>query len=358
MLVDTSSSWGRDIIRGIQRETRKHPAWTILVEQRGGGEDLALPPEWRADGVIARVSNADLAKQLAATKLPVINVSGMHVPEATFPRVATDSEAAGRMAAEYFRERGFSHFAYLSLLEQEYVMRQRAAFSAAVRQAGHTCVEFSVGHLGGPRQAARSEALVNWLRALPKPVAIFTWSGGYEVVEACRQAGLAMPEEVALLTGTEDTLLCEVSPVPISGVRQPGEQIGGIAAEWMARLLEGKRVPTKPHWVAPLTIVTRQSTDTLAIKDPALVAGLRFIRATVGRPVLVSEVAAAAGVSRRLLERRFATHLRASPAEYLRRARLERAKVLLTETDLAIPRWRRRRDSVRPNIFPKHSERR
>jgi LacI family transcriptional regulator len=338
VLVDTASTWGRDIIRGIQREARKHPTWSILVEQRGGAEALVLPAEWRADGVIARVSNAGLARQLAATGLPVVNVSAMHVPEAKFARVATDVEAAGRKAAAYYRERGFCHFAYLSLLEQEYVERQRAAFAAAVCAGGQSCAEFSVGHLGGRGQeAARAEALVNWLRALPKPVAVFTWSGGNEVVEACRQAGLAMPEEVALLTGTEDELLCEVSPVPISGVRQPSEQIGGEAAELLGRMMDGKRAPAAPRWLAPLAIVTRQSTDTLAIKDPALVAGLRFIRETVGRPVLVDEVAAAAGVSRRLLERRFAAHLRASPAEYLRRARLERAKVLLTETDRSIP---------------------
>ena len=338
VLVDTASTWGRDIIRGIQREARKHPQWSLLVEQRGSAEALVLPAEWRADGVIARVSNAELAGQLAATGLPVVNVSAMHVPEAKFARVATDVEAAGRMAAEYYRERGFSHFAYLSLLEQEYVERQRSAYVAAVTAAGHTCAELSVGHLSGRGQtAARAEALVNWLRGLPKPVAIFTWSGGNEVVEACRQAALAMPEEVALLTGTEDTLLCEVSPVPISGVRQPSEQIGGDAAELLGRLLAGKHTSSEQRWLAPLTIVTRQSTDTLAIKDPALVAGLRFIRETVGRPVLVEEVAAAAGVSRRLLERRFAVLLRSSPAEYLRRARLERAKVLLTETDGTIP---------------------
>ena len=116
---------------------------------------------FRAAGVIARVSNAELAGQLAATRLPVVNVSAMHVPEETFPRVATDVEAAGRMAAEYYRERGFSHFADLSLLEQEYVGRQRAAFAAAVSAAGHTCAEFSVGHLGGREQAAaRAGALV------------------------------------------------------------------------------------------------------------------------------------------------------------------------------------------------------
>jgi LacI family transcriptional regulator len=115
------------------------------------------------------------------------------------------------------------------------------------------------------------------------------------------------------------------------------EQIGGGATEMLDRLMNGKPIARARRWIAPLAIVTRQSTDTLAVSDSALVAALKFIRAAVGRPVQVAEVAVAAGVSRRALERKFATQLRATPAKYLRRARFERAKPLLAETDLPIP---------------------
>lgn len=297
-----------------------------------------MPVGWKPDGVIARVSSARIAMKLLTARVPVVNVSAVNVPEAKFPRVATDVEAAGRMAAGYFLERGFRSFAYLSMLGLDYVAKQRRAFAEAVERAGFACAELSLDPIrSGGDEVKRDGRLTRWLAALPKPVAVFTWSGGRELVQGCWEAGLAVPEEVALLSGSDDDLLCEVCDVPISAVRQPGEQIGGKAVELLERLMDGFAEPRAPNWLEPLTIVTRQSTDTLAVSDAALVAALKFIRKASGRPVQVDEVASAAGVSRRVLERRFAAHLRASPADYLRGARLERAKALLAESDRSIP---------------------
>jgi LacI family transcriptional regulator len=175
------------------------------------------------------------------------------------------------------------------------------------------------------------------LKSLPKPVAIFTWSGGREIIHGCAYAGLAVPEQVALLSGSNDDLLCEVSPIPISAVRQSCQEIGTQAAALLQRLMQGKTVPNKPHWVAPLSVITRQSTETLAISDPSLVAALKYIRENTGKLIQVSDVCASAGLSRRVLERRFAEHLGRSPASHIRRIHLERAKKLLAETNLPLP---------------------
>lgn len=338
VLVQTDTGWGRDIIRGIHRQARMKTGWRLRVETTVTHGRSIMPGGWRPDGIIARVSSARNAAELSDVGVPVVNVSAINVEEACFPRVATDVEAAGRMAAAYFIERGFRNFAYLSMIGLDYVAKQRKAFSDAVAKAGFACAELSLEtNRGDSGERQRNARLTRWLAALPKPVAVFTWSGGRELVHSCWEAGLAVPEEVALLSGSDDDLLCDICDVPISAVRQPGEQIGGQAAELLERLMSGQRAPRSPTWLAPLTIVTRQSTDTLAVNDRALVAALKFIRETAGRPVLVDEVAAASGVSRRGLERRFAAQLRGSPADYLRRARLERAKAFLSETDMSIP---------------------
>jgi LacI family transcriptional regulator len=314
------------------------PGWRLRVENIPAIVGRILPKEWRPDGVIARVSSSLIAKELSGVGVPVVNVSAINVAEAEFPRVATDVEAAGRMAAAYFIGRGFRNFAYLSMIGLDYVAKQKNAFSGAVAASGFSCAELSLDSMRrGEGELKREGRLTRWLASLPKPVAVFTWSGGRELVHSCWEAGLAVPEEVALLSGSDDDLLCEICDVPISAVRQPGEQIGGEAVELLDRLMKGQSAPRIPSWLAPLTIVTRQSTDTLAVSDRALVAALKFIREAAGRPVQVDDVASAAGVSRRVLERRFASHLRASPADYLRSARLERAKALLVETDRAIP---------------------
>jgi LacI family transcriptional regulator len=342
ILVDTSLSWGRDIIRGALRQARVREGWII-------GVGNPRHEEWHdglrdADGVIARVSDSGMARVLKRTGVPVVNVSAMVVPGADFHRVATDVEAAGRLAAEYFLERGFRHFGYVSLIASDYVARQRRAFARTVRAAGSECAGLdinsptgSAGRVVSPTNPVRWRAMDAWLRELPKPAAILVWSGGAQIVERCRHAGISVPDEVAVLSGSNDSLLCEVSGIPISAIEQPCERIGGEAVGLLDRLMRGTNVPKSPLWLPPGGVVTRRSTDTLAIHDRTLVAALRCIRESGARPVRVGDVARAAGVSRRVLERRFAIHLQSTPAEYLRRAHLDRAKSLLAETDLPVP---------------------
>ena len=86
--------------------------------------------------------------------------------------------------------------------------------------------------------------------------------------------------------------------------------------------------------IKPVGIVARQSTDTLAIRDAALIKALSFLRQNAGRAVQVDEVAREAGVSRRMLERRFLELMHRTPADEIRRVHLERAQRLLVETDL------------------------
>jgi LacI family transcriptional regulator len=52
--------------------------------------------------------------------------------------------------------------------------------------------------------------------------------------------------------------------------------------------------------------------------------------------IRVEDMAREAGVSRRVLERRFVELLDRTPADEIRRVRLERARQLLVETDLAL----------------------
>ena len=43
ILVDTSTTWGRNILAGVIAYTRTHGRWQIFVEARGIEEHLELP---------------------------------------------------------------------------------------------------------------------------------------------------------------------------------------------------------------------------------------------------------------------------------------------------------------------------
>lgn len=339
VLVDTATTWGRGIITGIHHYSRKQRGWHLFLEARGVEEPLVLPRGWQGEGVIARIGTPEMARRLRRQQIPVVNVSGIQLPGQEFPRVTNDVEAVARLAVDYFLERGFKHFAYLSLRGLEYVVRQRDAFVKAVHEVGFGCAVHGVNPHATSQSPAwnlKVDKLGAWLKSLPKPVAILTWSGGREVIHACEHAGIRVPEEVALLNGSEDELLCEFSPIPVSGVQAACEEIGYEAASLLDRLMRGKPPSGSPRLVPPIRVITRQSTDTLAISDRALVAALGFIRDKASRPLLVDEVAAQAGVSRRVLERRFMATLGRTPAAHIAKVRLDHVKRLLADTDLPI----------------------
>lgn len=310
VLVDTSTTWGREVIAGIHQYSRGKHGWQLFVEPRGMEQRRWLPPGWKGDGVIARVGFSDLAKRLRALKLPVVNVSGIALPRVDFPRVVSDQVAAAGMAAGHLMERGFKHFAYFSLLGLEYVAEHQQAFVDSLRLAGHGCEVYAVQPQMGaePDWNLDMKRLGKWLSALPKPLAVFTWnsSSARDLIYACMHAGLAVPEEVAVLSGSDDDLFCEVTPVPISAVRLGCEQIGYRAAQELDEMMGVPgHVPPGDVLIPPQGVVDRRSTDTLAVEDPAMVKALRFIRENPARIMQVDDVARHAGLCRRALELRF-----------------------------------------------------
>lgn len=341
VLVGTSTSWGRSLVTGINNYARKHGPWQIFVEARGLEEMIRVPRGWQGDGIIARIGSVTMVDNLRPLRLPIVNVSGIQLPANKFHRVTTDMQQTGALAAQHFLNRGFRNFAYFSLLGLPYVAPQQDAFIAATKAAGCECAVYGVeAHDGAePDWNLDLAKVAKWLMGLPKPVGILTWNAdsGRQIIYASHWAGLHVPEEVALLSGTDDDLLCEVSHIPISAVQVAAEQIGHYAAEVLARLMLRRAQPKQTMLIPPLGIVTRQSTDTMAITDRALVAAISFIRESAPRFIKVPDVARQAGISRRVLERRFIQVLKRTVAQEIRRVHLERAKKLLVETNLSIP---------------------
>ena len=93
---------------------------------------------------------------------------------------------------------------------------------------------------------------------------------------------------------------------------------------------------TAPVLVQPQHVVTRQSSDVLAVEDPLVADAVQYIRHHAVKGIQVPGVAKGLDVSRRTLERRFRAALNCTPAEEIRRTRTEVALRLLQETDLPV----------------------
>ncbi|NLF71946.1 MAG: substrate-binding domain-containing protein [Candidatus Anammoximicrobium sp.] len=341
LLVDTATDWGRRMIRGIGRYAQQQGGWDIWLEQRCQHAPGRLPPGWRGDGIVARVADRAMGRYLAEAPGVVVNVSAARIPGVEFPTVTADLRAAARLAAGHLLDQGFRHFGYFAPVGLSYVDIHYRSFVEHLAEAGLTCDLFRARRGKGARATWRRQQddLRQWLQGLPKPVAVLTWTSdrGREVLYACRALGLLVPEQVAVMGGDEDSLLCETCNPPLSGVALTSERIGYDAAALLDRLLHGAPCPAEPILIEPTRVVVRQSTDTLAITDPDLARAIAFIRTQAATPIQVSDVLRDVAVSRSWLERRFQEALGRSPAEEIRRVRLERAKQLLADTELPVP---------------------
>ncbi len=339
VLVDTSTSWGRRLIRGVTNYATKHGPWHLCLEEKGALEQFHLPSKWKGDGVIARISNERLYDELEKSGLPVINVSGIELKNSKFPRVTTNYQAGAALAIDHFLDRGFQNFGYVGPLQKRYVKRHAGAFRTAITQHNLTCHEFNYrSELSSMRSwHMRIAELGDWIESLPKPVGIFCWANttGLHVLEACRHRNLAVPDEIAVLGGDDDPLLCESASPPMSAIVTASEQQGYHAAQFLERLLNGEAVPNHTA-VDPIEITTRRSTDALIIDDDELRKAVIFLRQNAYRPLTVDQIADAVPMTRRSLERKFKKHYERSPHEEVLRLRLARVQTLLAKTDMPI----------------------
>jgi LacI family transcriptional regulator len=154
-------------------------------------------------------------------------------------------------------------------------------------------------------------------------------------MRACDDAGLNVPEEVAILGCHNDPFICDFAPVPLSSIDDDLERVGYEGAKLLAQMMGGKPGPRNPVLIPPKGVVTRMSTNILAVADPKLARAMQFILEhyqdnSIGSP----EVATAAGLSRSALDRAFKKNIGRSPAQEITSVRVKQAKKLLLETNL------------------------
>jgi LacI family transcriptional regulator len=346
VLIESSRSYGRDLLHGIAKYVRLHSPWSIYLDDRGLGAD---PPEWLndfdGDGIIARVENRKIGRAILDRGCPAVDVRCLLL-DLGLPLIETDDEEAVRLAVEHLRERGFRHFAYCGFVGANYSDKRERYFHERLTAAG-----FAV-HIYQPPETYRrrgiwewerqnlmyQDHLCRWLRQLPRPLGLMACNDirGQQVLSACREVGVTVPDEMAVIGVDNDDVLCDLADPPLSSVAPNAQRIGFEAAVLLERLMAGQRAPCETIFVPPLGIVTRQSTDVLAIEDRDIAAAVRFIRENAGTGIKVEDVLKAIPLSRSVLERRFVKLLGRTPKEEIVRVRLERVKQLLAESELPL----------------------
>ncbi|MBK1878661.1 AraC family transcriptional regulator [Pelagicoccus mobilis] len=342
ILVETSLNSGRQIVRGISRFARERNDWSIYYHT---GQLGAMAPgslgNWRGDGIIARIANEETQRYVLAGQVPVVDVLG-NVSSADYPMVTCDERAISDLVGKHFSNRGYRNIAFFGLGDEHWSLSRRHALSQFCQQElGTELASLEVSHRERDSHTWLNyiARLQNWVESLPKPVGIMVASDqfGPDILTACQEAGLSVPDQVSLVGVDNDLPFCEICQPRLSSVEPNHELVGYEAARILDGILSGEDPASGHLQVPPRLLHVRQSSDATALADPALVKALRYIRSNACDPISVDEIARAAGVSRSVLQRRFKTSLNQTVLESILTVRINRAKEMLSTTDLPLP---------------------
>ncbi len=343
LIIAMDFGYGRQVLRGVCAYAKQGRPWVFNWALPGSNAGRLLA-EWEPAGVIAHLSAPADAAAVEQLNRPAVNVSGV-LRDVAVPRVGLEDEAIGRLAAEHFLERGFQEFGVVGERDTAYSDRRLSGFKKRLSSDGldsHVFLE-----RGGPISAYRERswkhsdaAITRWLNSLATPAAVFACNDvmAMRLSEGCRLAELRVPEDIAIVGVDDDELLCEMARPPLSSVRLPLREIGFKAARLLDDMLAGAPAPEEPLLLSPSHVVTRQSSDILAVEDADVAEALRFIRTHATDPIGVSDVLRHSSTSRRSLERRFRQMLGRSPLDEIIRVRIELTKQMLSDTDMRMPK--------------------
>ena len=349
VLVEITREFGRAVCRGISELAREQGSFNPYLLSMADLNDTRRLKSF--DGFIARVMNDHIARTLTKTGRPVVDVY-YDKPHDGFAIVKTRHSRIGTIAAEHFLSRRFTNFAFCGFSGGRFSAYCQASFTRALARQAMTCHRYEPDRkvrynfnkqvlINEQLQLAPdAKAMSRWLAKLPKPIAVFCPNDlrAWQLLQVCRQDGIAVPQQVAILGLDNDILVCGLANPMISSIDPDSEAIGRCAAATLMTLIENPALANRQlvRQVNPIGVVTRTSTEVYPIEPAWLSDALVYINRNIARNLTASDVYREVGLSHTIVDRMFKAKLAKSVQDEIADIRLERVRAHLEKTRLSI----------------------
>jgi len=361
--VEHENAFGRAFIAGIADFAQTREDWSLEIIEPSQTTARALS---RFDGFVFRVVRPETAALLERLGRPVVDAFYKR-PHPAFAAVKVDNAAIAELAARHLLDRRFSNFAFCGYDGAGFSDARGARFAELLSQAHYPCAHFRTSRrivswfenmvVTGERIVAAPDArpLKAWLRALPKPVAVFCCHDvrAHQVLRSCRELGIRVPAEVAILGVDNDNLVCNFATPRISSIDTDAETAGRTAAGVLHAMMTDPAVRKRPPvlFVKPKCVVERGSTDVCPLKPDWLSDALTFVRKNVGNGISATDVFGHAGLSHTVVERTFREKLGRTVQQEIAAVRMEEARHLLRHSGLQVKEVAARSGFRSPEYF-------
>ena len=324
----------REFITGVFKFVNSGGEWNIRLF----GNPYDMTPQTVAD---AKRDGVDGILTGFAVKTPgynallksgiplVLNNFPAQLPPPDLPHIAVlhnDEIGIGCKGAAFLCGRGrFRSFAYVPDNAKSWwsTYRQRG-FRLELARRGHKCRTFRSG----------KAQLADWLRSLEKPAAIMATNDvtGTRVIEACRNVGIKIPEQIAVLGVDNDEIVCDGVRPTLSSLHPNHVELARRAAEELDRIMDGRRKSAAQILIPPIGVVERMSTKKIPPAGALIKEALAFIEEHALEGITAADVAKRMKVSHSLLRLRFRTIYGKSVREQILDVRFAAVDWFLKET--------------------------
>jgi LacI family transcriptional regulator len=345
LIYDATLAYDLKVMAGVAAYIQEKANFNIYIEENAL-KDQRLPDlrSWRGHGIIADMDDPIVAKAVARSNLPTVGFGGGGGGYSEYrhiPYFFTNNQEISSLAADHLLGRGFRQFGFCGFERTSrngWCVEREREFRRSLAERGFNCQVYSDFPRARRQWAYAQRQLTDWLNTLPKPIGVMAANDirARHLLEACRTAGLRVPEDVAVVGVDNDELLCQLSCPPLTSIEQGAKRIGYEAASLLDQLMSGRQSREKRLVISPIGLVTRQSTDFLAIDDQAVEAAMAYIREHVPTGIKVASVVDSVGISRTSLEIRFRQAMGCTVHSAIRRVQLEQTRRLIAETTLPL----------------------
>ena len=355
LLIDSSRESGRQLLKGIAKYNHLHGHCNFERKpmyyeyqayykkyHQWEKETFTRLKEWHADGIFVNsVNEQQQFDTILSLKLPTIMIGGYNFDKSIpmWHLIRSDSRKIGKMAAEHLLDRGFKQFAYCGFYNISWSDERGESFAKRIAEAG-----FKTHFYKQPKSKKQrlweneQSCIVDWIKLLPKPLGLMACNDerGHNVIESCKISGLDVPSEIAIIGVDNDELVCDLSDPPMTSISLNNAKAGYEATRLLHKLIRGEKIAHQEFTVQPKYIVTRQSTDILAIEDRDVAKAVQFIQQHIQDNLQVSNVVDEVAISRRSLERKFRSVLGHSVHDEIKNLHINLFSMMLIETHLSI----------------------
>jgi len=267
------NAYSTEIIQGVLLAAAEADASVVVGVRTDGPHGNGSGPDrssaW-ARGLVAAGRRAVIAvtseltaehlTALARAHLPLVVIDPLDLPRARVTSIGSTNFSGGLAATQHLLRLGHRRIGYIGGPATAACNQARVHGYLAAMEAGGALVPAEyvrTGHFHFDDGVAGGAELLDLAEP---PTAVFAGNDetAFGVVEAARTRGLRVPEDLSIV-GFDDTQMARMASPPLTTIRQPLREMGGVAVRTALRLAAGEKIDSH-HVELATELIVRGST--------------------------------------------------------------------------------------------------